>query len=75
MKNDSKMTAVDGGEGVSNNFDPLSLYRLAPVKKFWQWVREGKLVTWNTSKSNRASPTFPLPGDDRIPEGVKLITK
>jgi hypothetical protein len=31
------MTAVDGGEGVSNNSDPLSLYRLAPVKKFWQW--------------------------------------
>ena len=26
-----------GGEGVSNNSDPLSLYRLAPVKKFWQW--------------------------------------
>ena len=75
MKNDSKMTAVDGGEGVSNNFDPLSLYRLAPVKKIWQWVRGGELVTWNASKGNRASPTFALPGDDRIPEGVKLITK
>jgi hypothetical protein len=23
-----------GGEGVSNNSDSLSLYRLAPVKKF-----------------------------------------
>ena len=40
-----------------------------------QWVREGELVTWNASKGNRASPTFALPGDDRIPEGVKLITK
>lgn len=26
-----------GGEGVSYNSDPLSLYRLAPVKKIGQW--------------------------------------
>ena len=32
------------GEGVSNNFDPLSLYRLAPVKKFWQWDFEQFLI-------------------------------
>ena len=48
---------------------------IQPVKKFWQWVREGELVTWNASKGNKPSPTFALPGDDRIPEGVKLITK
>ena len=40
-----------------------------------QWVKQGELVTWNASKGNRASPTFALVGDDRIPEGVKLITK
>ena len=40
-----------------------------------QWVREGELVTWNASQGNKPSPTFAIVGDDRIPEGVKLITK
>ena len=56
------------------------LYKKAGLKKqdtgmVMQWARDGELVTWNASKGNRASPTFALVGDDRIPEGVKLITK
>ena len=56
------------------------LYKKAGLKKqdtgmVMQWARDGELVKWNASKGNRASPTFALPGDDRIPEGVKLITK
>ena len=40
-----------------------------------QWARDGELVMWNGSQGNKPSPTFALVGDDRIPEGVKLITK
>jgi len=40
-----------------------------------QWVREGELVTSNASKGNKPSPTFAIVGDDRIPEGVRLITQ
>jgi hypothetical protein len=40
-----------------------------------QWARDGELVMWNGSQGNKPSPTFALVGDDRIPEGVKLIIK
>ena len=40
-----------------------------------QWVKQGELVTWNASKGNRASPTFALVGDDRIPKDAELITE
>jgi hypothetical protein len=55
------------------------LYKKAGLKKqdtgmVMQWARDGELVKWNASKGNRASPTFALVGDDRIPKGAELIT-
>jgi hypothetical protein len=56
------------------------LQRLAGLKKqhshlMSTWGKQGELVTWNASKGNRASPSFVLVGDDRIPKDAELIIK
>ena len=56
------------------------LYKKAGLKKqdtgmVMQWARDDELVKWNASKGNRASPTFALVGDDRIPKDAELITE
>ena len=39
-----------------------------------KWVENGELVKWNGSQGNAPSLRVAIPGDDRIPEGVELIT-
>ena len=46
---------------------------MSPVKFQSDNCKQGELV--KSIKGNKPSPTFALVGDDRIPEGVKLITK
>lgn len=38
------------------------------------WVKNGELVMWNGSQGNAPSLRVAIPGDDRIPEDVELIT-